>query len=146
MSTTQTPSRQLGELFRAEMVGTAVLVLVGLSVVILMFGEGGPIPGSGERGLAPVDHGLPVRHTGAMIAVSPLGKRSGAHINPIVTLAFRLMESSTSRHLKYVAAQLSGGILGCLPLLAWGAMGRSVSFCATPREQTTASAPCSWGR
>jgi aquaporin Z len=30
-----------------------------------------------------------------------------------------------------VVAQLSGGILGCLPLLAWGDMGRSVSYGAS---------------
>jgi aquaporin Z len=31
----------------------------------------------------------------------------------------------------YVAAQLVGAILGCLPLLAWGSMGRSIAFGAT---------------
>ncbi len=31
---------------RAELVGTAALVLVGLSLVILMFGDGSPIPGA----------------------------------------------------------------------------------------------------
>ena len=30
---------------RAELVGTAALVLAGLSLVILMFGDGSPIPG-----------------------------------------------------------------------------------------------------
>ena len=33
--------------------------------------------------------------------------------------------------LGYVVAQLSGAMLGALPLLAWGAMGRSVAFGAT---------------
>ena len=70
--------------------------------------------------------------TGALIALSPIGKESGAHINPIVTLAFRLMGKLDSRtSLGYVVAQLSGAILGSLPLLAWGAMGRSVEFGAT---------------
>jgi aquaporin Z len=31
----------------------------------------------------------------------------------------------------YVIAQLAGGILGAVPLLAWGAIGRSVAFGAT---------------
>ena len=31
------------EVFAAEFIGTAVLVLVGLSLVILMFGSGSPI-------------------------------------------------------------------------------------------------------
>lgn len=33
--------------------------------------------------------------------------------------------------LGYVLAQLAGGILGALPLLAWGSVGRSVRFGAT---------------
>jgi len=31
----------------------------------------------------------------------------------------------------YIVAQFIGAMLGCLPLLAWGAMGRSISFAAT---------------
>jgi len=70
--------------------------------------------------------------TGALIALSAVGKRSGAHINPIVTLAFGLMGKIDLRTtLGYVVAQLSGAVLGSLPLLAWGAMGRSVAFGAT---------------
>ena len=57
---------------------------------------------------------------------------SGAHINPAVTLGFLLMGKLKPRPaFGYVVAQLSGAILGCVPLLAWGDMGRSVSFGAT---------------
>ena len=120
-------------IFRAELIGTALLVLVGLSVVILMFGEGSPIPGVlASEGWRLLITGFLFGTTGALIALSPVGKRSGAHINPIVTLAFRLMGKLDSRtSLGYVVAQLSGAILGSLPLLAWGAMGRSVEFGAT---------------
>ena len=118
---------------RAELVGTAALVLVGLSLVILMFGEGGPIPGIvPSEGWRRLITGFLFGTTGALIALSPVGERSGAHINPIVTLAFRLMGKLDLRtSLGYVVAQLAGAILGALPLLAWGAMGRSVSFGAT---------------
>ena len=118
---------------RAELVGTAALVLVGLSIVTLMFGEGSPIPGVlPSEGWRRLITGFLFGTTGACIALSPVGKRSGAHINPIVTLAFRLMgKLDLSTSLGYVAAQLAGGILGSLPLLAWGAMGRSVAFGAT---------------
>ena len=120
-------------MFVSELVGTALLVLVGLSLVILMFGDGSPIPrvlpGEGWRRLIT---GFLFGTTGALIALSPVGKRSGAHINPIVTLAFRLMGKLDLRTtLGYVVAQLSGAMLGALPLLAWGAMGRSVAFGAT---------------
>ena len=118
---------------RAELVGTAVLMLVGLSLVILMFGEGSPIPGLlPSEGWRRLITGFLFGTTGASIALSPIGRRSGAHINPIVTLAFRLMgKLDLPTSLGYVAAQLAGGVLGCLPLLAWGAMGRSVVFGAT---------------
>ena len=77
---------------RAELVGTAVLVLVGLSLVILMFGEGSPIPSVlPSEGWRRLITGFLFGTTGALIALSPVGERSGAHINPIVTLAFRLM-------------------------------------------------------
>ena len=121
------------QVFVSELVGTALLVLVGLSLVTLMFGEGSPVkavlPSEGWRRLIT---GFLFGTTGALIALSPVGARSGAHINPIVTLAFRLMGKLDLRTtLGYVAAQLSGAILGALPLLAWGAMGRSVAFGAT---------------
>ena len=78
--------------FLSEGIGTAILVLVGLSLVILMFGTGSPmatvIPDEGLRRLIT---GFLFGSTGALIAISPVGKESGAHINPVVTLAFWLM-------------------------------------------------------
>lgn len=120
-------------LFGAELVGTALLVGVGLSIVIVNFGQGSPmaqlIPAAGERRLLT---GFLFGTTGALIALSPLGKESGAHINPVVTLAFWLVGKLRSRHaLGYILAQCAGAILGALPLLAWGSMGRSVAFGAT---------------
>ena len=70
--------------------------------------------------------------TGALIALSPLGKESGAHINPVVTLAFWLMGKLKPRYIGvYMTAQIAGALAGSLPLLAWGAMGKSVAFGAT---------------
>jgi aquaporin Z len=117
----------------SEFIGTALLVLIGLSVVILMFGAGSPmarfIPDEGVRRLVT---GFIFGATGAFIALSPVGKESGAHINPVVTLGFWLMGKLDSRMASaYVGAQLAGAILGALPLLGWGAMGRSVAFGAT---------------
>jgi aquaporin Z len=122
-----------GQVFVSELVGTALLVLVGLSLVILMFGDGSPIPGMlPSEGWRRLITGFLFGTTGASIALSPVGKRSGAHINPIVTLAFGLFGKLDVRtSLGYIAAQLVGAVLGSLPLLAWGSMGRSVAFGAT---------------
>lgn len=129
--------------FVSEFVGTGVLVLVGLTIVILMFGTGSPgaraIP---DEGLRRVITGFLFGTTGALIALSPVGKESGAHINPVVTLGFWMMGKLGSRTaLGYVIAQLMGATIGSLPLLLWGSMGRSVAFGATlPGEGYTVEA------
>jgi aquaporin Z len=120
-------------LFLSELAGTALLVMVGLSVVILMFGAGSPIaPFVPNEAVRRFITGFLFGTTGALIALSPIGRESGAHINPVVTLGFCLMgrlDATTAAG--YVVAQLTGAILGSLPLIAWGAMGRSVAFGAT---------------
>jgi aquaporin Z len=129
-------------LFLSELIGTALLVLVGLSLVIVMFGAGSPmarlVPSEGLRRLIT---GFLFGTTGACIALSPVGKVSGAHINPAVTLGFRLMgKLDLETTLGYVTAQLIGAVVGSLPLLLWGAMGKSVAFGATvPGPGTTLS-------
>jgi aquaporin Z len=51
----------------------------------------------------------------ALIAVSPLGKLSGAHINPAVTLGFWSLGRLAPRDVAgYVSAQLAGGFAGAL--------------------------------
>ena len=133
--------------FVSELIGTALLVLGGLSVVIFMFGAGSPmgrlIPDEGVRRLIT---GFLFGTTGASIAVSPIGRISGAHINPVVTLAFRLMgKIDLKRTMGFIAAQLVGAVIGCWPLLVWGAMGRSVMFGATVPGEGVALSSAFWG-
>jgi len=120
-------------LYGFELIGTALLVLLGLSLVILMFGTGTPmshlIPSEGLRRLIT---GFLFGTIGGSIALSPVGKVSGAHINPVVTLAFRVMgKLDLSTAIGYITAQLIGAAIGSLPLLWWGEMGGSVAFGAT---------------
>jgi len=121
------------QFFLSEFIGTALLLLCGLSLVILMFGSGSPlgqlIPGVKLR---QVITGFLFGSVGASIALSPIGKISGAHINPAVTMVFLLFRKIEPRlAITYILAQLTGAIFGCLPLLFWGEMGRSVLFGAT---------------
>jgi aquaporin Z len=125
--------KSLWTLFLSEFLGTALLVAAGLSIVILDFGAGSPVvavlPDAGLRRLMT---GFLFGTTGACIAISPVGKTSGAHINPVVTMAFWLKGKMAGPHaLGYVIAQLGGGIVGALPLLAWGYMGASIDYGAT---------------
>jgi aquaporin Z len=117
----------------AEFAGTALLIAAGVSIVILNFGVGNPVarwlPDAGLRRLLT---GFGFGAVGAMVAVSPIGKASGAHINPVVTLVFWLKGAMSGRlAAAYVAAQFAGALVGAVPLLAWGRMGDSVQFGAT---------------
>jgi aquaporin Z len=119
--------------FGAELIGTALLIAVGLSIVILDFGHGTPLvrlmPSDAWRRVVT---GFFFGTTGALITLSRLGKESGAHINPAVTFGFWLMGRMKSRHaLGYVVCQLAGALIGAVPLLAWGTMGHSVAYGAT---------------
>ncbi len=117
----------------SEFFGTAALVLVGLSFVILMFGTGSPLLGMvPDESLRRAITGFLFGSTGALIALSPVGKTSGAHINPVVTLGFRLMgRLDLKTAVVYLIGQLGGGVAGSLPLYLWGSLGKSVAFGAT---------------
>ena len=125
--------RVRGRLFCSEAIGTAVLVFGGLSVVVAMFGDGSPVgrivPNERLRmALSAFLFGC----VGTAVTLSRVGKESGAHINPAVTMGFWMMRKLDTRAAAgYIVAQLLGASLGALPLLAWGSMGRSVAFGAT---------------
>jgi aquaporin Z len=113
-----------------ELVGTALLLLGGLSAVALDFGRGSPVaalvPSTSLRLLLT---GTLFAGTGSLVAISPLGRRSGGHINPAVTLAFWLHRQVHRHDLAgYVAAQFAGAILGtALWRLLWGGIADSVA-------------------
>ncbi len=68
-----------------------------------------------RRGLTGIAMGL----TAAAIFYSPWGQRSGAHLNPSVTLSFlRLGKISSRDAVLYMAAQFAGGATGVLVVAA----------------------------
>ena len=125
-----TARRSTAALFGAEFIGTALLLLVGLSIVIFNWGTGSVmatlIPSESMRRAVT---GFLFGTTGCLITVSPVGKISGAHINPAISVAFWLRgKMKTSVMVGYVCSQLTGAVIGCLPLLWWGNQGKSIHY------------------
>jgi arsenate reductase len=102
------------------------------------------VVGSGifARRLSPSDEGLQLLENstatalGLVALILAFGPVSGAHFNPVVTLADRLLGGiDTSRAVVYVAAQVAGGCAGAvmanlmfdLPAVDWSATSRSGS-------------------
>jgi len=115
------------------MCGTALLLLIGLSSVIFMFSDSSPfvalVPSLALRRML---NGFFFGCVGATIALSPIGRISGAHVNPVVTMGFCLVGKLTRKSaIGYVIGQLCGAVIGCLPLLLWGSMGRNMNYAVT---------------
>ena len=119
------------KLFISEAIGTAVLLFCGLNIVIFNFGEGSVvaklIPSELIRTILT---GFLFGCVGCFIALSNVGKISGAHINPAVSIAFWLRgKMATNTMIGYIVAQMIGAVIGCLPLLfIWGQQGKSIQY------------------
>ncbi len=113
----------------SELAGTALLLLGGLSAVCLDFGRGSPMPHLIHSASLRLLHtGILFAGSGSLITISHLGRRSGAHINPSVTLAFWSSgHVSRSDLAGYLSAQFLGAVLGDgLVRLLWGGAAISV--------------------
>jgi aquaporin Z len=114
----------------AEAAATALLMLGGLSVIAALLGRHSPIiasiPSPSARLLLV---GVLFGSCVALLALSPLGRLSGAHLNPAVTLAFRVLGKVSWHDVAgYLAAQLVGAVVGSLAFrLAWGHEAATVS-------------------
>jgi aquaporin Z len=105
----------LARKFVAELLGTALLVFIGVGVATLSFGfklDGGSTA-AGVLATA-LAFGLVL-----LALVYTIGPISGCHINPAVTMGFLLSKRMTlGEAVEYWVAQFSGGILGALGLWA----------------------------
>jgi aquaporin Z len=124
----------------AEGFGTAVLVLAIVLAAALSMAAGSPLaealPGRGSRFFV---LGVLVAPCVAALALSPVGRVSGAHLNPAVSLSFWALGRLSPRELAwYVTAQLAGGLAGAaigravLPRAAWESIGGAVTHPGVP--------------
>lgn len=105
----------------SEMLGTFLLVLGGVGSSVVMSVTRIPI----SRAAVVTVPGLTV-----MAVILFMGKVGGAHLNPVVSIAFALRrEFPWVRVPGYIASQLVGGVLACVFL--WAVLGRPGTFGAT---------------
>lgn len=95
-----------------EYAGTAFQLFVGFCVVAFMEAPG--LPGRdaiGSAGLRLILIGVAFGLLAAVVALSPLGRRSGAHLNPAVTVGFWVDGHTSGGDVAgYVLAQVLGAL------------------------------------
>ena len=121
----------------AEFAVTTVLLFVVVTIVRWLVGAGSPLQIRDPHLALDVIGPL----SGAVIAlliISPLGRLSGGHMNPAVTIALWLMDAFPGASVvPYVVAQLAGSAAGtALGRLAWGGVvsSHSVDFASIRPE------------
>lgn len=117
-----------------ELAGTVLLILVTLSAICADFAAGSPVVSSiPEAGLRRLLTGFIIAGAATAIVYSPLGRRSGGHFNPAITVAFMRLGKITRRSAAFcIIAQIAGAVIGAALVLAiWRSWAKSVSFGAT---------------
>ncbi|HXD53149.1 MAG TPA: aquaporin [Solirubrobacteraceae bacterium] len=113
--------RQEGRRLFGELLGTFMLVAVAAGAPMM----GHAFPGSVSRDAAVVAPGLAV-----LAVILSTGRVSGAHLNPVVSIAFALRQEFPWRRVPgYVAMQLAGALLAALAVR--GIVGVSSSLGST---------------
>lgn len=114
------------KIFLAEFCGTTMYVYLGVRVVIWIWGNGSfianALPSESYRRILT---GFLFGAAGCLATTSYVGKFSGSHINPPVSLAFWLRCKMYTRiFIGYVVGQMACSITGDVPLLFWGNQGK----------------------
>jgi aquaporin Z len=120
-------------LYLCELAGTALMLFVGIPAVAVMWAPGSPVPAIGNAVLRRLITGILFAGGATAVVYSPLGQRSGAHINPAVTLAFwRMGKVPAADAVGYVVAQILGAFAGAaLAGLAFHDLTRGVRWAVT---------------
>jgi aquaporin Z len=116
--------------YAAELGGTFFMVAWGLSAVVFMMSASSPmnslVPAYRVRLLLT---GILFAAGGTLVVYSPLGQRSGGHLNPAVSLTFWMLGKMGGRDMAlYSTAQLLGGLAGAgFVKILWGEWAASVN-------------------
>jgi aquaporin Z len=115
--------------YGAEFLGTVFLVFCVVAAVAVMFAPASPVvhvlPSARLRLFVT---GSMLGGAGGLVAITPLGRISGAHLNPAISLGFFAEGKMQLQDLfGYIIAQLGGGVLGAWAgAAAVGRFGQSV--------------------
>ena len=115
----------------AEFAGTAIMMAIGIGAVAFMWSTGSVmrevIPSDALRRLAT---GILFAGGGTLVVLSPLGQRSGGHLNPAMTLAFWWKgQVKTPDLFAYIGAQVAGALVGVwVVAMVGGAAAQSIQW------------------
>lgn len=115
----------------AEFLGTAIMMIIGIGAVTVMFAAATPlrtwIPSDDVRRLIT---GIIFAGGATAVVLSPLGQRSGGHLNPAVTFGFWWKGQVETRDAAaYVAAQIVGATAGVFVVaMVGGSYAQSVQL------------------
>ena len=97
--------------YLSEFAGTAIMMAIGVGAITLFWAPGSPVPRIDPERLRLLATGLIFAGGATLVVYSPLGKLSGAHLNPAVTCAFwRLGRINSRDAVAYAIAQTIGAV------------------------------------
>lgn len=120
--------------YAAEVAGTFFMVAWGLSAVVFTMSSASPVPALiPDYRIRLLATGILFASGGTLVIYSPLGQRSGGHLNPAVSLTFRMLgQIGTRDMILYSAAQSLGALGGAgLVRLLWGGWATDVEVGVT---------------
>ena len=102
------------EEYGSELLGTATLLFCVVGAVAYLFGQSSPLAHAiTATPIRLLLVGLALGGVSGLVALTPPGKLSGAHLNPAVSLGFWALGKMHARDLGgYIAGQLLGGVIG----------------------------------
>jgi aquaporin Z len=109
--------RQHWREYLLEGLGLGLFMVSAVGFAVLLFHPGSPL-GAGDRLGRRLAMGIAMGLTAVALVYSPIGRRSGGHFNPAVTLAFlRLERIAGADAAWYVVFQALGGVMGVVAAL-----------------------------